>query len=284
MTGQQDKFIDLEKIISSKNPRLLQLMPRFVFNYLKRTIHQEDINTFIEKHGHLRNLEFVEAVLTEFGASVKVSGLEHVPASGGCIIAANHPLGGLDAIALMHAVGKRRPDLRFFVNDILLNLKNFGDIFVGVNKHGKNPKESLRQMDEVFASDNCILFFPAGLVSRRQNKVVQDLTWQKSFVAKATQYKKPIIPTFIGGQNSNFFYNLANWRKKLGVKANIEMLYLVDEMYRQNAKTLDVAFGEALPPSVFSKEKSQNEWAELLKSYVYELEKDPKKTFSSSFQ
>lgn len=283
MTGQQDKFIDLEKIIGSKNPRLLQLMPRFMFNYLKRTIHQDDINTFIEKHGHLRNLEFVEAVLTEFGASVKVSGLEHVPASGGCIIAANHPLGGLDAIALMHAVGKRRPDLRFFVNDILLNLKNFGDIFVGVNKHGKNLKESLRQMDEVFASDNCILFFPAGLVSRRQNKVVQDLTWQKSFVAKATQYKKPIIPTFIGGQNSNFFYNLANWRKKLGVKANIEMLYLVDEMYRQNAKTLDVAFGEALPPSVFSKEKSQNEWAELLKSYVYELEKDPKKIFSNSF-
>jgi putative hemolysin len=284
MEGHKDKFIELEKIIGSKNPRLLKVLPSFVLNYLKNVIHQDKINDFIDRNGHLRNVDFVEAVFTEFGAIANVKGLEHVPATGGCIIAANHPMGAVDAMGLMKMVGQKRTDMRFFVNDILLNLTNFGELFVGVNKHGKNPKENLRMMDDIFASDNCVLFFPAGLVSRRQNDIVRDLEWQKSFIGKAIQYKKPIIPTYIGGQNSNFFYNLANWRKRLGIKANIEMLYLVDEMYQQKGKTIDYVFGEPIPPSVFSREISQIEWAQKMKDYVYELGNGATYSFSEMNQ
>ncbi len=267
----QKPFIDVRKVIADKNKTLAQALPNFIINYLKRIVHEDEINKFIENNGHLRNNNFVEACFAEMGARITFKGLENVPATGGCIIAANHPLGGLDALGLMKVVGQKRPDMRFFVNDILLNLQGFGELFVGVNKHGKNPKENLRLMDEVFASDNCVLFFPAGLVSRRQNGVVRDLEWQKSFITKAISYQKPIIPTFIGGENSHFFYNLANIRKKLGINANIEMLYLADEMYRQRNQTLNYVFGEPLSKERFTRDKNHLEWAQEVKEYVYRL-------------
>lgn len=275
----QKPFIDVRKIIADKNKTLAQTLPNFVINYLKRIVHEDEVNTFIEKNGHLRNHDFVNACFAEMGAKVTFTGLENIPATGGCIVAANHPLGGLDAIGLMKIIGQKRPDIRFFVNDILLNLQGFGELFVGVNKHGKNPKENLRLMDEVFASDNCVLFFPAGLVSRRNNGIVRDLEWQKSFVTKAISYKKPIIPTFIGGENSHFFYNLANFRKKINIKANLEMLYLADEMYRQRNQTINYVFGERLESQRFTREHNHLEWAQLLKDYIYRLSVDSSAKF-----
>jgi 1-acyl-sn-glycerol-3-phosphate acyltransferase len=270
----QTPFIDVRKILNDKNKTLAQVLPNFVVNYLKHIVHENEVNAFIEKNGHLRNHDFVNACFEEMGAKVTFTGLENIPATGGCIVAANHPLGGLDAIGLMKIIGQKRPDIRFFVNDILLNLQGFGELFVGVNKHGKNPKENLRLMDEVFASDNCVLFFPAGLVSRRNNGIVRDLEWQKSFVTKAISYKKPIIPTFIGGENSHFFYNLANFRKKFNIKANLEMLYLADEMYRQRNQTINYVFGERLEAQRFTREHNHLEWAQLLKDYIYRLSED----------
>ena len=270
----QTPFIDVRKILHDKNKTLAQVLPNFVVNYLKRIVHEDEVNAFIEKNGHLRNHDFVNACFEEMGAKVTFTGLENIPATGGCIVAANHPLGGLDAIGLMKIIGQKRPDIRFFVNDILLNLQGFGELFVGVNKHGKNPKENLRLMDEVFASDNCVLFFPAGLVSRRQNGIIRDLEWQKSFVTKAIRYKKPIIPTFIGGENSHFFYNLANLRKQFNIKTNLEMLYLADEMYRQRNQTINYVFGERLESERFTREHNHLEWAQLLKDYIYRLSED----------
>ncbi|MCC7245703.1 MAG: 1-acyl-sn-glycerol-3-phosphate acyltransferase [Saprospiraceae bacterium] len=277
---QEPLSIDVEKVLHSKNPALARLLPGFIVSWLKRIVHQEEINAFLKEKGHLRDHDFVAACFAEMGATAQVEGLENIPLEGGCVVASNHPLGGLDGIGLMKVVGQRRLDIRFFVNDILLNLVSFGDLFVGVNKHGKNPKEALRQMDEVFASDQCVLFFPAGLVSRRQpDGSIQDLEWQKSFIAKSVRYQKPIIPTFIGGQNSSFFYNLSYWRKRLGIKANIEMLFLVDEIYRQRGNTLRFVFGPPIPPETFTKDRTHAEWAQALKDYVYRLGKGDKTPF-----
>ena len=205
MQEQKAPFIDVEKVIASKNPTLAKLLPGFVLRYLKRIIHEDEINRFIYASANLRNLDFAEATVKEMGVNLEASGLDNVPTTGGCIIAANHPIGSLDGVGLMTIVGKRRKDIRFFVNDILQHLQNFGELFVGVNKHGKNAKENLRLMDEVFASDYCVLFFPAGLVSRRQNGEIRDLEWQKSFISKAIRYNKPIIPTYIDVKILIFF-------------------------------------------------------------------------------
>lgn len=271
-TEETPKFVDIEKAIASKNPKLLKVLPRFLLNYITRTVHQHELNDAVHRNRGSFSHDFVDAAMQEFGVKTKVIGLENIPAHGGVIVASNHPLGGLDGIALMDVVGERRKDIRFFVNDLLMALKNFAPIFVPVNKHGKNSSDYTQKFEEVYASDQCLLIFPAGLVSRRQEKKeIKDLVWKKSFITKAVQYQKDIVPVYIDGRNSKFFYNLAYYRKKFGIKANIEMFYLVDEMYRQRGKTITFTFGKPISWETFTKDKSAEYWAERVKEHTYAL-------------
>lgn len=264
-----DQFIDIEKVIASKNPNLLKWMPGFLLRYIKRILHEKEVNEFMRQNGHLRDLEFIDSVLTTFNTKVITKGLENIPEEGGFILASNHPLGGFDGLALMQAVSRRRKDIRFLVNDILLSFKTMDDLFVPINKHGS--QHSLGKIEEAYQSEKAVLIFPAGLVSRKQSGLIRDLEWKKSFIAKSLQYRKSIIPTFIDGKNSAFFYNLAMWRKRLGIKANIEMFYLLDEMYKQRNRTITIIFGQPVPPDVFNNSKSHKEWASLMKDHVYQI-------------
>jgi len=265
------KFIDIDEVFKTKNPGLYRVLPGFIISYLKKVVHQVEINYFIQQNADKKEFEFVEAVINEFGAKVGVEGLENIPKTGGCIFASNHPLGGLDALALIMEVGKIRKDIRFVVNDILLQLKNLAGIFIGVNKHGKNTPEVYSGLDELYASGKCVLIFPAGLVSRKQQGQIIDLEWKRSFITNSRKHNLPVIPVFIEGRNSEFFYNLSNFRKRIGIKANIEMLYLADEMYKQKNKTITVIFGKPIPASFFEMEYSDKNWAQLVKEHVYSL-------------
>ena len=271
-SGQQKDFINIEEVIRSKNPRLLQLMPGFLLRYVKRILHQEHINDFIRREGHKKSFEFVDEIIREFGPVVSFEGLENIPEKGGCIVASNHPLGGVDGIALLQVIGRKRKDIRFIVNDLLMNIKNFDGLFVGVNKHGKNTAETLDFIDTLYASDNVMLIFPAGLVSRKQEKgIIRDLTWKKSFISKAKKYQRNIIPAYITGNNSSFFYNFARWRQRLGIKSNIEMFYLMDEMYHQMGKNIHIKFGKPISYTIFTSDRSEQEWAQKVKEHVYAL-------------
>lgn len=273
MLVQNNKYIDVEKILKEKAPKFYRLIPKFFISKIKKILHEDEINAAMNEIGHLQNLEFNDAVLKKLNTSVNVTGLENIPEQGKIIIASNHPLGGLDGMALMKAVSQKRRDIKFIVNDVLLKLENYSGIFVGVNKLGSTPKNALLEVEKVFASDNAILFFPAGLVSRKQ-KIdgkwqIQDLEWNKTFVQKAVEYSKPIIPVFIEGKNSEFFYNLSYWRKKIGIKGNIEMLFLPDEMFKQKNQTVNIYFGSAISPQILDKSKNYREWANVIKKYIY---------------
>lgn len=265
------KFIDIENAIHSKNPKLLKWIPGFVLSYIKKVTHETWMNEVMSRIGHLKGIEFVNALMEEFDLDVELIGKEKLPEKGGIIIAANHPLGGLDGIALMYALGKIRPDIRFLVNDLLMTFDNFEPLFVPVNKHGRNSQDSLAKIEEAYANDFAVLVFPAGLVSRKSGKGIRDLQWKKSFITKAKKYKKDILLCFIEGKNSKFFYNLADWRKKLGVQANVEMFYLVDEMYKQRGQKVKIRVGEQIPFESLTKENSDAKWAEILKEKVYEF-------------
>jgi putative hemolysin len=275
-----NKFIDVEKVISEKNPALIKFLPRFIINYIKKKLHEDFINQGIENYQESFEHDFNEATLNYMGANVTWSGLENIPKHGGVIIVANHPLGGLDGLALIKAVSNVRLDTRFLVNDILLKLTNFKRLFVGVNKVGKTAAEALKVIDSTYASDHVVLVFPAGLVSRKQNGVVKDLEWKKSFVSQAIKNKRKVVPVFIEGKNSNFFYNFSLWRKRLGIKANVEMFFLADEMVKQKSKTIHVHFGKAISYEVFNKQFSHIEWAQLVKEYVYFMDGENKKSFN----
>lgn len=265
------KYIDINKVIKSKSERLAKWLPGFVVGYIKRIVHEDEVNEVMRNTSHLRGVEFVNAVMDELQMTVELSGAENIPKTGGCILAANHPLGGLDGIAFMQAVGQVRSDMKFLVNDILLNIENFQPLFLPVNKHGSNGREALNMIDQAYASDEATLVFPAGLVSRKLPEGIADLQWKKSFISKATKYQQDIIPVHIGGRNSNFFYNLSRFRGKVGIKANLEMFYLVDELFKQKGKTLKVTVGKPIPYTTFNKEKSQQEWADEVRRRVYEL-------------
>lgn len=274
------KKIDIDAVFKSKNPQLHKLLPSFVLSYIKRIVHQDEINAFLERHANDYDFDFVNAIIKEFGVKTRVIGMENFPQTGGCIVASNHPLGALDAIAILNEAGKKRKDIKFLVNDILLNLENLKNLFTGVNVVGKTPMEALEQIEKVYSQDIAVFTFPAGLVSRKQfpngifgKPVIEDLEWKKSFVSRAKRYNKNVIPVFIDGKNSNFFYSLSNWRKRLGIKANIEMLYLVDEMYRQHNKTITIIFGKEIPYLTFDNRFSDNDWAQKVKRHVYKMGK-----------
>lgn len=269
--------INVEDVIRSKSPSLAKAIPGFIINYIKRIVHQNDINLILRNFGHLKDLEFISPTLEFMGIKYKVFGSENLPSSGRYFFVSNHPLGGLDGLVFMNELGKHYRNIKFPVNDILMNLENLSGIFLPVNKHGGQAKNAIRQLEETYASDSQILYFPFGLCSRKKDGKIQDLVWHKSFITKAVQHKRDVVPAFFSGRNSNFFYNLSNLRKSLGIKANIEMLYLPDEMFRQKEKEIILVFGKPIPWQTFDSSKLPAEWAEWVKSKSYELESVIKK-------
>jgi len=268
---EKAKFIDIEKVLKEKAYKLYKWLPRFAINWLKKKLHEDEINAAMDALKNEHGLEFNAKALDRLGAKVESMHTELIPKTGTIIIAANHPLGGLDGMALIKSVGLVRPDVRFFVNDILKNIKNYGEIFVAVNKTGASSTRSLRSMEEVFMSETAVLFFPAGLVSRKQKGIVRDLEWKKSFVTQAIDHKRMIQPTFIEGENSRFFYNFANFRKWIGIKANIEMLFLPDEMFT-GKKDIKIHYSKPFDAAILTDRKSHKQWSKLIYKYIYSKE------------
>ncbi len=273
VTEKAPLLIDVEKVLYVKNPTLARWMPRFVVRYLKRIVHQDGINDIIRNHGHLRGSAFNDGALSYMGIKYRAHGLENLPSGGRNIFVSNHPLGGLDGMVFMSELSKHYSAIKFPVNDILLYIDNYSDIFLPVNKVGSFGREAAKLLEEAYNSDCQLLNFPAGICSRKVNGVITDLQWQKSFIVKAVQYKRDIVPCFFSGRNSSFFYNLSKIRQRLGIKVNIEMLYLADEMFRQKGKDIDLYFSSAIPWQTFDKSKSPQQWADFIREKTYDLQK-----------
>jgi 1-acyl-sn-glycerol-3-phosphate acyltransferase len=268
------KMVDVEKIIAVKNPKLLQWLPRFLLNYIKRTIHQDEVNYVLHTYtyGNCSGLAFNDTIIKEHWRSwYNAHGLEEIPTDRRYIFASNHPLGAFDGLILMSAIGARFHDLRFIVNDLLLYLKPFDPLFVPVNKHGRQSADYAKRIDDTYAADAPVLYFPAGLCSRRINGQITDLPWKTNFIQKAVRYQRDVVPVYFEGRNSNWFYRLANFRKRIGIKANIEMFYLPDEFFKQKNRTYNLYFGAPIPYSTFDQSRPTSYWTQMVREKVYSL-------------
>ena len=235
-------------------------------------IHQNEINDILIRFHDLQDVDFMNALVEYFGVKLTVSGLDQIPTSGRYIFASNHPLGGLDGICLSSLLGNHfNGDIRYLVNDLLLYLPNLQSIFVPINKHGAQSRENVRKIDEAYASDNQIITFPAGLCSRKVDGGIRDLDWKKSFIQKAVETRRDIVPVYFDGRNSMFFYRFANLRKMLGIRLNIEMIYLPDEMFRAKGRSFRIVFGRPIPYDTFVRPLTPSAWAMWVKNQVYEL-------------
>lgn len=268
----QEKLIDIRKLIESKNPSLLKWLPRFVLRYLERILHQDEINQFMVDHPDAQNEDFCDAVMNYLNIDIKIKNLEKLPKDGKLVLAMNHPLGGMDAIALVSGLRNTRTDLKYIVNDLLLNLNRMNGLFLGVDKHGKNPQSKREQINELFASEYLVSLFPAGLVSRRKGGKVRDLVWKKTFVTLSKANDRIIVPMHIDGKLSNFFYRLSNFRSAIGIKANIEMLYLSNELFKLRNSTITMTFGDPIRAVDLDPALTDLEQAQWIKEKVYQLE------------
>ena len=272
MTDDSLFMVDIENIRRTNEQKYHKYIPSFATSYLKKIIHQDEINVFLVESKDKLGVDFLEACVGFLDANLVVEGEENLPKEGLCTFVSNHPLGGADGVALGYILGKHyNGKVKYLVNDLLMNLHGLAPLCIPINKTGKQSKDFPRMVEAGFQSDSHLIMFPAGLCSRRQNGVIADLEWKKTFITKSIQAKRDVVPIHFGGRNSDFFYNLSNLCKRVGIKSNIAMLYLVDEMFKNKHKTFTVKIGKPIPWQTFDASKTPAQWAQYVKDITYKL-------------
>lgn len=262
------KPLVLQDLVAEKNSKLARRIPGFVYGWLNRLLHIRELNEIIFRYGEKKGIDFIVASLGYFDVTFEFLGIENLPAKGRYIIASNHPLGGFDGLILMNGVTKFMGPSLFLVRDELTKIPPLKEIFIPINKFG-NQRNSINQINAAYESDKQVLIFPAGLASRKKKGVIADLEWHKHFIQKSVEHQRDVIPVFMSGNNSKFFYRFSNLRKFLGIKFGLEMLLLPDEMFKQRGKSFTITFGKPIPWQTFDHSKTQTQWAEVVKGEVY---------------
>ncbi len=265
--------LDVRRIVQDKAPDVYRRIPGFVFNWLESKIHQQELNEIFRLNADKMGVDFVSGALNYLNVRAEAVGLDNLPTNQRFVFACNHPLGGLDGLCLSLLLGKRyEGQISFLVNDLLYHIPNLRSIFIPVNKYGMQSRQTHKMIDDAFRSQRQVITFPAGLCSRRINGKVQDLAWGKMFVQKAVEHQRDVVPIHFEGENSCFFYRLANLRKWLGIGFNFEMLYLPDEMFRNSNRTFRVHFGRPISWEQFHPAKTWTEWAAEVRKASYALQ------------
>lgn len=271
--------IDLDEVIRKRNPQLYKTVPRFFIASLEKLICQEKMNRLLQANGHLEGAQFCRGILDYLSITCTVNGLNNLPESNNAedwrvIFISNHPLGGLDGMALIDLLASRSPagEFRFIVNDLLMNIPPLRNVFLPVNTlSGKQSRSGARDIDSILKSDIPIGIFPAGLCSRLVDGKIQDLSWNPMFIKKAIQYRRDIIPIHFEGKNSGFFYKFAKIRKMLHIKPNLEMALLPKQVFGNTGSNFTITIGKRIPWTTFSGGTKAKEEAARMRELVYAL-------------
>lgn len=269
------KTIDIDKILAGKMGKRARLVPRFLVAWLKRLVHEDQVNQFLDDHSLLEGVEWLEACVKYLDMTLEIEGMENLPDKNDgrlYTFVSNHPLGGQDGVALGAIIGRHYDgNFRYLVNDLLLNLPGLKPLCIGINKTGRQSRNFPAMVEAGFKSDKHMLMFPAGLNSRkRADGSIHDLPWKKTFITKSVECHRDVVPIFFGGRNSERFYRIAKFSDKY-LPFNLAMLFLVDEMYRNVGKKFRVVIGKPIPWQTFDKSKTPMEWANFVEEKVYEL-------------
>ena len=270
-----EKTIDIDSILQSKMGAKAKWMPRPLVSWLKRIIHQDQVNAYLWDSRDKVGTEWLEECVRYLQMSLKLEGMENLPDKNDgrlYTIVSNHPLGGADGVALGAIIGRHFDSrFRYLVNDLLMNLPGLAPLCIPINKTGKQSRSFPAMVKAGFESENHILMYPAGICSRRQKDgSIRDIPWSKTFIVKSVEYQRDVVPIHFSGQNSNFFYKLANFSDRY-LPFNLAMLFLVDEMYKNVGKTFEIKIGKPIPWQTFDKSKTPQQWAQYVQDIVYSL-------------
>ena len=267
--------IDIDEILRSKAGPKAKRIPRFIVAWLKRRLHQDQVNDFLRIIGDKEGVPWLKGCLDFLDTKLEVKGLENLPSDADgrrFTFVSNHPLGGQDGVALGYVLGTHYDGrIKYLVNDLLMFLPGLAPLCIPINKTGKQSRQFPAMVEAGFSGDDHILMFPAGLCSRRRHGVIRDLPWNKTFITKRVQHQRDVVPIYFSGRNSNKFYTIANLCKMLGLKFNLAMLYLVDELFKNQHKTFEVHIGRPIPWQTFDRSRTATQWAAYVQDIVYQL-------------
>lgn len=275
MTTITEKTVDIEEILKGKLGKNARWVPGVAVNWLKRIAHEDQVNEFLWRSRDLKGTPWLEACMDFLSTTLEVEGMENLPPKDDgrlYTFVSNHPMGGIDGVALGSLIGKHYDGrFRYLVNDLLMNLPGLAPLCIPINKTGKQSRNFPAMVEAGFNSDFHMLMFPAGLCSRKRNGEIRDLPWKKTFITKSVETHRDVVPIHFGGRNSNFFYRLSNISDRLVKKVNIAMLFLVDEMFKNTGNTFPVKIGTPIPWQTFDHSKTPAEWAAYVQDEVYKL-------------
>lgn len=275
MTTSNSRTIDIDAILHSKIGDKDRYVPRFLVNYLKKIVHQDWMNEVLARYGDVYGLPWITGILKELNIDYVVKGEENLPLKNDgkrYTFVSNHPLGGPEGMIYGKLLAEKYDErIRILVNDLLMNLPGLAPLCVPVNKVGKQSRSLPQAIDAAFSGDYHMFVFPAGLCSRKINGKIHDLPWQKTFIQKSVQYERDVVPMFFGGRNSERFYRIANICKTLHSPINFAMLYLADELYKNQNKTFELRIGKPIPWQTFDKTRNARQWALWVEDEVYKL-------------
>ena len=270
-----EKTVDIEKVLRSKMGDKARWIPRFAVKWLKHIAHEDQVNEFLWQARDLKGTPWLVACLNYLGVKIEVEGMDNLPKKDDkrlYTFVSNHPLGGIDGVALGSVLGRQYDDrFRYLLHDLLMNLPGLAPLCIPINKTGHQSRNFPAMVEAGFKGDTHILMFPAGLCSRKRGGVIRDLDWKKTFITKSVETQRDVVPIHFEGHNSNFFYRLSNISDRYVKKVNIAMLFLADEMFKNTGNTFRIRIGKPIPWQTFDKSKSPMEWAQYVKDLVYHI-------------
>jgi putative hemolysin len=265
-------IFDLEKVIQENNSTLLKAMPKFIIRWLEKVIMVQQANDINNACSDKQGAEFLSKLVDELNVTIKVENFDTLNSTKRYVFIANHPYGIVDGASIISVVARKFKEIKFVGNQLFNYIPSLRPIVVAVDVFGRNSKQSISNYNEAYASETSqIVNFPSGEVSRKYHKVIEDSKWYKSFLTKAIEHKRDIVPIFIYGTNSKKFHNVYKWRRRLFIPINFELILLIQEMFNKKGQTVCMKFGNPLPFSMFDSRYSAEEWTRKIRAYTYLL-------------
>ncbi|DAB28697.1 MAG: GNAT family N-acetyltransferase [Sulfurimonas sp. RIFOXYD12_FULL_33_39] len=274
--------VSVEKYFTHNYPtfeKLPSLARLGIISLFKKLFHEDEVNDVLAKNRHLDAFDFIEFVLEYFNIDITIckNQLSRIPSYGRVVIIANHPLGALDSLALLHVIKDVRKDIKIVASNFLSEFKNLDEILIPIeNIKGKMQRNSIESIYKALENEQVVIIFPSGEVSRARPNGIKDTKWKKGFLKIAQNTKSPILPIYIDAKNSKTFYLLSMINKSLATAT------IPHEMFKYYNKNIAFTIGKCIPfESYHITGIAISDRVKLFRKHFYKIAKKEKGIFKT---